>query len=104
MTNQFDELFENFYPTSMKLITRTIYPKEMKFSDEFVEALNKEYARLKVVEENGESRPVKNLEEKFVKAIKFRINGMKDAPIVEPEPEESFEIDTEEPEAKTNKE
>ena len=76
MNTKFNDLFESFYPTSIKLIKRTIYPKEMKFSEEFVEALTREYIRLKVIEENGEMRPVKNLDEKFVKAINFRIQGL----------------------------
>ena len=76
MNTKFNELFESFYPTSIKLVKRTIYPKEMKFSEEFIEALTKEYDRLKLVEENGELRPVKNLNEKFVKAINFRIQGL----------------------------
>jgi len=76
MNTKFNELFESFYPTTIKLIKRTIYPKEMNFSDEFIDALTKEYTRLKFIEENGEMRPVKNLEEKFVKAINFRIQGL----------------------------
>jgi hypothetical protein len=75
MTDKFTELFESTYPTSLKLIKRTIYPREMKFSEEFLESLKSEYNRLKVIEENGEMRPIKNLREKFTKAVDFRLNG-----------------------------
>jgi len=76
MDTKFNELFESFYPTSIKLVKRTIYPKEMNFSEEFMEALTNEYNRLKSIEENGEMQPIKNLDEKFVKAINFRIQGL----------------------------
>ena len=76
MTDKFDELVESTYPTSLKLIRRTIYPKEMEFSEEFMNALQKEYSRFKTLKENDEARPIKNLEEKFIKAICFRIKGI----------------------------
>ena len=80
MTTQFDELFEHTFPTSLKLIKRTIYPKEMQFSEEFVDALKKEYVRLKGIGNEGELRPINNLNEKFVKAVDFRLKGFDSTP------------------------
>jgi len=87
-TPQFDKLLEGVYPASMKVTKRTIYPREMAFSEEFLESLQREFNRLKMVEENGEQRLVKNLPEKFVKAVDFRVRAFNSAPaevIAEPE-------------------
>jgi len=96
MTTQFDELFEHTFPTSLKLIKRTIYPKEMQFSEEFVDALKREYARLKDIGNEGELRPINNLNEKFVKAVDFRLKGFDNTPeehTIDELPEETPEHD-----------
>ena len=79
LNNKFEQIYEKsfeIYPSSMKIVKRTIYPKEMKFSEEFLEALKTEFGRFKVLEEDGDSKPIKNLEEKFLKAMGFVVRGM----------------------------
>jgi len=76
---KFDELFESFYPTTMKLITRVRYPKQIQFSEEFIGALNKEFKRLQTIEENESEQqvtPIKNYKEKFLKAVNFCVSSL----------------------------
>jgi hypothetical protein len=77
MKGKFDTLLESFYPTTIKLITRVRYPKQIQFSEEFVSALNKEYSRLQTVAESESSEflPIRNYKEKFLKAVNFRISS-----------------------------
>ena len=77
MKTKFDILFESFYPTTIKLITRVRYPKQIQFSEEFVSALNKEYARLQTVAESEDAQlqPIRNYRDKFLKAINFCIRS-----------------------------
>lgn len=74
----FDELFESFYPTTMKLIKRVRYPKQIQFSEEFHIALQKEFNRLQTVEESAteQPQPIKNYRDKFVKAINFCVSSL----------------------------
>lgn len=73
MKNKFDTLVESFYPTTIKLITRIRYPKQIQFSEEFHTALIKEFNRLQTVEESEaeQPQPIKNYKDKFIKAVNF---------------------------------
>jgi hypothetical protein len=75
---KFDTLFENFYPTTMKLIKRVRYPKQIQFSEEFHNALKKEFTRLQTVEESEaeQPQPIKNYRDKFVKAVNFCVSSL----------------------------
>ena len=78
MKNKFDTLVESFYPTTIKLITRIRYPKQIQFSEEFHTALNKEFARLQTVEESEAElpQPIKNYKDKFLKAVSFCLSSL----------------------------
>lgn len=79
MKKNFNELFESFYPTTMKLITRVRYPKQIQFSEEFITALGKEFKRLQTIEENEteqQTTPIKNYKEKFLKAVNFCVSSL----------------------------
>ena len=78
MSTKFDTILEGFYPATMKLITRVRYPKQIKFSEEFHEALNKEFTRLQTLEENETEapQPIRNYKEKFLKAVNFCVSSL----------------------------
>ena len=80
MKETFDSLYEGFYPTTMKLITRVRYPKQIQFSEEFTKALDKEFKRLQTIEEseNKEQQvaPIRNYKEKFLKAVNFCVSSL----------------------------
>ena len=75
---KFDVLFESFYPTTMKLITRVRYPKQIQFSEEFQTALKKEFSRLQTLKENEAEapQPIRNYRDKFLKAVNFCIRAL----------------------------
>lgn len=81
MSERFNELYENFFPTTMKTVKRVRYPKQIQFSEEFLTALNAEYARLQTVteaevEENTpQPAPIKNYRDKFLKALNFHVSA-----------------------------
>jgi len=77
MKGKFEQVVEHLYPTTMKLITRVRYPKQIQFSEEFQNALNKEFARLQMVEENEveQPQPIRNYKEKFLKAVNFCVSA-----------------------------
>jgi hypothetical protein len=62
----------------MKLIKRVRYPKQIQFSEEFHNALKKEFNRLQTVEESEaeQPQPIKNYRDKFVKAINFCVSSL----------------------------
>jgi hypothetical protein len=76
MKGKFEQVVESLYPTTMKLITRVRYPKQIQFSEEFQTALTKEFARLQMVEENEseQPQPIRNYKEKFLKAVNFCVS------------------------------
>jgi cysteinyl-tRNA synthetase len=78
MKSQFDTLIEGFLPSTIRVVTRTRYPKQIQFSEEFMTAVKKEYARLQTVTESGEEGqapvPIKNYKEKFLKALNFCVH------------------------------
>ena len=77
--SEFDELCENM--GIMKKITRERYPREIKLSEAFLEALKKEYYDHKLEEDN--ERPVRNRPEKFAKALRFQITHLENTAAVE---------------------
>ena len=78
MKGKFEQIVESLYPTTMKLITRVRYPKQIQFSEEFISALNKEFARLQMVEESEaeQPQPIKNYKDKFLKAVSFCLSSL----------------------------
>jgi cysteinyl-tRNA synthetase len=81
MDSKFDKIYEGFLPTTLKVVTRTRYPKQIQFSDDFLNHLKEEYARLEKTvteneEEGGEVAPIKNYKEKFLKALNFCIHTL----------------------------
>jgi len=77
--SEFDELCEGF--GIMKKTTRERYPREIKISEEFLEALKKEYYQHKLEEDN--TKPVRNRAQKFVKALRFHVSHLEDTAAVE---------------------
>jgi len=80
MKSKFEQLVEGFYPTTMKFVTRVRYPKQIQFSEKFLESLKEEFARLQTLEENQdpesvEVRPIRNYKEKFLKAVNFCLSS-----------------------------
>lgn len=68
----FDQLAESF--GVMQKTKRTMYPRQIKLSETFLDALKSEYYRL-TIEEDLE-KPVKNRPEKFVKALQFHVRDL----------------------------
>ena len=79
MKTKFDTIVENFYPTTMKLVTRVRYPKQIQFSEKFLNSLREEFNRLQTLEEkeNTEIQPIRNYKEKFLKAVNFCLSSLK---------------------------
>jgi hypothetical protein len=79
MSKKFNTLVESFFPTTLKLVTRVRYPKQIQFSQEFHEALKKEYQRLQTIEEKETEQqiaPIRNYRDKFLKAVNFCIRAL----------------------------
>jgi hypothetical protein len=74
MMSEFEELCESF--GVLQKTKRERYPREIIMSEEFKEALKKEYYNHKLEEDN--TKPVRNRPEKFVKALKFHIAHLED--------------------------
>lgn len=77
---QFDEICESFFPTTMKVVTRVRYPKQIQFSEKFVKSLQEEFARLQTLEEaetDIEVKPIRNYKDKFLKAINFCVSNFR---------------------------
>lgn len=76
---EFDELCEGL--GIIKKVTRERYPREIRLSEEFLEALKKEYYDHKLEEDN--ERPVRNRPQKFSKALRFQIEHLENTAAVE---------------------
>lgn len=80
MESKFDKIYEGFLPTTLKVVTRTRYPKQIQFSDDFINHLKEEFVRLESAvsegEEGQEAAPIKNYKEKFIKALNFCIHTL----------------------------
>lgn len=66
---KFDELCEGF--NVYKAVKREFYPRQIKFSPEFLEAVESEYRRQQVDEDTG--TPLNNCRNKFLKALNFHL-------------------------------
>lgn len=78
--NKFDTLLESFFPTTMKVVTRVRYPKQIQFSEKFIKSLKEEFSRLQMIEEaetDVEIKPIRNYKDKFLKAINFCVSNLK---------------------------
>lgn len=69
---EFEKLCEGF--GVIKTVKRERYPREIRLSEEFLDALKKEFFNGKL-EEDSEN-PVRNRAEKFVKALRFEISHL----------------------------
>lgn len=67
--NKFDQLCEGF--NVYKMVKREFYPRQIKFSPEFLEAVETEYRRQQVDEDSGS--PINNCRNKFLKALNFHL-------------------------------
>lgn len=77
---KFETLVESFFPTTMKVVTRVRYPKQIQFSEKFIKSLKEEYSRLQMIEEaetEVEVKPIRNYKDKFLKAINFCVSNLK---------------------------
>jgi hypothetical protein len=77
---KFETLVESFFPTTMKVVTRVRYPKQIQFSEKFIKSLKEEYSRLQMIEEAEteiEIKPIRNYKDKFLKAINFCVSNLK---------------------------
>lgn len=79
--SKFNQICESFFPTTMKVVTRVRYPKQIQFSEKFLKSLKEEFARLQTLEENIETetevKPIRNYKDKFLKAINFCVSSLK---------------------------
>ncbi len=78
--NNFEQLVESFFPTTMKVVTRVRYPKQIQFSEKFLKSLKEEFSRLQMIEEAEtatEVKPIRNYKDKFLKAINFCVSNLK---------------------------
>jgi hypothetical protein len=78
MNNNFEQLVESFFPTTMKFVTRVRYPKQIQFSEKFLKSLKEEFVRLQMIEEaETKVKPIRNYKDKFLKAINFCVSNLK---------------------------
>jgi len=66
---KFEQLCEGF--NVYKAVKREYYPRQIKFSPEFLEAVESEYRRQQVDEDTG--TPLNNCRNKFLKALNFHL-------------------------------
>ena len=77
---KFNQLCESFFPTTMKVVTRGRYPKQIQFSEKFLKSLKEEFSRLQTIEEaqtDIEIKPIRNYKDKFLKAINFCVSNLR---------------------------
>jgi hypothetical protein len=78
--SNFEQIVESFFPTTMKVVTRVRYPKQIQFSEKFLKSLKEEFSRLQMIEEAEtatEVKPIRNYKDKFLKAINFCVSNLK---------------------------
>ena len=76
--------------TQMKTTKITRYPKQIKLSEAFLAALQKEVENHRVIDESKEI-PIRNVKEKFSKALQFHLKEIQEGCsclIEEPFPEQ----------------
>ena len=77
--SEFDNICESY--GIMKKVVRERYPREIRLSEEFLEALKKEFYNHKL-EEDAE-KPIRNYPEKFAKALRFELSHLNDRADIE---------------------
>lgn len=75
MKTKFEQLVEEQYSTIRKTVGMR-YPREIQFSEEFMESIRREYCTQKINEDA--SSPVKNRGQKFTKALTFVVSDIVD--------------------------
>ena len=76
--DKFNTIFENIFPSTIKMVKRIHYPKQIQFSESFLKSLEEEFKRLQYLQEfenETEAKPVRNYKENFLKAVSFCVNG-----------------------------
>lgn len=73
MKTKFEKLVEEQFSTIRKTVGMR-YPKQIQFSEEFIEAIRKEYCSQKLNEDTN--NPVLNRGQKFTKALGFIVNDI----------------------------
>lgn len=77
--NKFNQICESFLPSTMKVVTRVRYPRQIQFSEKFLKSLKEEFARLQTIEEaetDIEIKPIRNYKDKFLKAVNFCVSNL----------------------------
>ena len=79
MNSQFETLCEKF--GVIKTVKKIMYPRQVKFSPEFVNALREEYFRQKL--EEDVDHPIRDRGIKFLKALSFHLHEFETNPTIE---------------------
>ena len=79
--SEFDELCENM--GIMKTVKRERYPRQIAFSEGFMESLKQEFYSHKLKLEEDSAKPVRNYSDKFNKALRFEISHLSDRADIE---------------------
>ncbi len=83
MINEFEKLCESL-ATTLKQTKILRYPRQIQLSKEFMESLAKEVAKhMKVLDESSE--PIRDLPEKFLKALRFELKELTEKKIKTPD-------------------
>lgn len=77
--SEFDKLCENM--GVMKTVKRERYPREISLSEEFLEALKKEFYHHKL--EEDATKPIREYPLKFIKALRFEVSHLNDRSDIE---------------------
>jgi hypothetical protein len=77
--SEFDELCESI--GIIKTVKLERYPREIHLSEEFLEALKKEFYNHKLEEDS--EKPIRNYPAKFAKALRFEISHLNDRADIE---------------------
>jgi len=75
----FKQLCENYNVNVYKTVKREFYPRQIKFSPEFLNAVNEEYQRQQISEDTG----INNHRAKFLKALNFHLRQIDNGQINE---------------------
>ena len=77
--SEFEQLCESM--GVIKTVKRERYPREIRLSEEFLEALKKEFYNHKLEEDS--EKPVRDYPQKFSKALRFEISHLNDRADIE---------------------
>jgi len=70
--NEYNKICESIM--TMKTTSVTRYPKQIQLSEEFLSALKSEIDRITVLDESDKD-PIRNFQDKFLKALKFEVSA-----------------------------